>query len=74
MNMERRLTKYAMLYLADLMEDMEVAAYITLEEFIELNNYTLEYMESSEGSRVEAVLVIYSYGEVEAEFKANIAR
>lgn len=73
--MKRRLMKYAMLYIADLIEDaFPDNEDMTTEKFIEMMHITFEYEETSDGHREDAILTILEHGEVEATFMSNIGR
>ena len=71
--------KYAMLYLADMLENMdsdyEKETVMTLEEFIKFQEYMFSYKEEQlPFGQIYGTLTILQYGETEAEFKMCIAR
>lgn len=73
--MKRKMMKIAMLYIADLVEDVfPDDEEMTVEKFINLMSITFEYHEVVTGSRIDAILTILEHGELEASFNFNIAR
>jgi hypothetical protein len=67
--------KYAMLYLADLVDDaFPEDDEMTVEKFIEIMEIKFDYYETTEGSSIYSHLVITEHGEVEAKFTTCIAR
>jgi len=73
--MKRKMMKYAMLYISDLVEDaFPEEDGMTTEEFIELMDIRFIYEEVVYGSRIDAILIITEHGEEEATFRCNIAR
>lgn len=75
--MKRRLMKYAMMYIGDLVEDaFPDDQNMTVEKFIDLMGISFEYSEkwSDYPSRSDATLVILEHGEEEARFTMSIAR
>ena len=76
-HIERKLKKYAMLYLSDLLEDLsyESENVMTLEEFINSQEYTFSYKEEQTPfGQIYGTLSILQYGETEAQFTMCIAR
>ena len=76
---ERQLRKYAMLYIADLLDsmdnDIEREKVMEIEEFIKFQEYTFSYNEEQTPfGHIYGTLTILQYGEIEAEFKMCIAR
>lgn len=74
---KRRLMKYAMMYLADLVEDaFPENEDMTVEEFIKLMDISFEYSErwTDYPTRADATLVILEHGEEDASFTACIAK
>ncbi len=72
--MKRKLKKYAMLYLYDLMDEMYPDENdMTLENFIDNYEIKITYREEKNVSRIDAIMEIYMYGELEAKFLSNIA-
>lgn len=72
--MKRKLRKYAMLYLYDLMDEMYPDENdMTLEKFIERYNIRITYHTESNVSRIDGIMEIHMDGELEAVFVSNIA-
>lgn len=72
--MKRKMMRYAMLYIAELVEEVFPGdETMTPEKFIEITGIEFVYKEIEDGSRIDAILTIIKDGEVEAYFKFNIA-
>jgi hypothetical protein len=72
---KRKLMKYAMLYLADIVDDAFVGDdEMTVEKFIEISEINFDYYETTEGSSIYGHLVITEHGDIEAKFTTCIAR
>ena len=74
-NMNRKMRRYAMLYIAEQAEEtFPDDETMTPERFMELTGTEFVYEEVCRGSRIDAILTIVHPGEGEALFKFNIAR
>lgn len=72
--MKRKMMRYAMLYISDLVEEIfPDDETMTPEKFIEMTGTTFCYEEKEDGTRIDAILSIIQHGEIEASFKCNIA-
>lgn len=69
---ERQLRKYAMLYLNDILEnmdgDLEREEVMTVEEFIKCQDITFDYKEEkTDFGQIYGNLTIFEHGEIEAQ-------
>lgn len=75
MNIKRKLMRYAMLYIAEQVEEVfPDNENMTPEKFIDLTETEFIYEESIDGSRMDAHITIIQHGEMDAEFTFNISR
>lgn len=73
--MKRKLMKYAMLFLADKLEEVfPDREEMTLDDYIKLMDVKFGYQETMDGPRIDAELTIIENGAIEAVFMANIAQ
>lgn len=73
--MKRKLMRYAMLYIAELVEEaFPDDETMTPEKFMEITGTEFVYREIVNISRVDAELRILQDGELEALFVSNMAR
>lgn len=72
--MKRKMMRYAMLYIAEMVEEVfPEDKTMTPEKFMEITETTFRYEEIENGSRIDAILSIIQNGEIEASFTFNIA-
>lgn len=72
--MKRKMMRYAMLYIAEMVEEVfPEDETMTPEKFMEITETTFHYEEIENGSRIDAILSIIQNGEIEASFTFNIA-
>lgn len=79
--LKKRLTKYAMLYIADTMEVLEEGSvgteyevvYNSVADFIERENVTFEYYEDDSHVSIDyAILNVYINGNLDMTFKCSM--
>lgn len=76
MEIKKKLRKIAMLYLYDLYEEMtyDEENPMSFEDWVKYQEYEFNFENILDRSRLDMVLFVTQYGELEAKFLVNVAR